>query len=74
MAARELLVARVLEMADVPAIRPADDGRGPLEGDDYVITLWHWIDGVDRAAQPAETGRLAARLHNSTATAVRWRA
>lgn len=70
-AARQATVARLLALAEVPAVRLVGDGQQPVvvtidDGSPIPVTCWRWEREADRRPDPAELGALARRLHDAT--------
>lgn len=68
-AAREVVVARALAAAGVPAVRPAEAALQPVETAFGIVTLWHLVEhDPGRQATPGELGTLCRRLHRATSS------
>ncbi|MGW2539790.1 phosphotransferase [Kitasatospora sp. NPDC001574] len=61
-AVRELAVARWLRACDVPAVRPLDHIREPLDVDGVPVTFWHELP-EHRSGTVADIAPLLRRLH-----------
>lgn len=64
-AEREVAVAGVLSVADVPHTPLAERAGQPWTAGDHVVTAWGWVDPV-RAAGPQDLGALASKLRRRT--------
>lgn len=67
-AEREVRVARWLEQAGVPAIRPLDVAQ-PIEADGRVVTLWESASDEEDYGSTAQLGTLLRQLHRLDAPA-----
>ncbi|MFI5529753.1 phosphotransferase [Kitasatospora sp. NPDC051853] len=68
-AARELAVARWLHDCEVPAVRPLDHLREPLEVDGHPVTFWHELP-PHRSGGAADIAPLLRRLHELPVPAI----
>jgi hypothetical protein len=63
---RQVLVARLLQRYDVPAVQLAGGRRQPVQVGDPAVTVsaWQLEELTDQPVAPAEIGGLARRLHD----------